>query len=100
MQLIRDERVKQVAVGVSILLLLMIIVPGLLVGWRKLPGLLGETIGVILGILTTPFLMETSFVILGFLIVVSINHWRRHRDGEEFVQIEQVTKSETRPPEK
>ena len=91
MKLIRDERVKQVVVGVSILLFLAVTVPSLLVGWRSMPGLLGETIGTILGIMTTPFLMETSFIVMGFLIVISINQWRRHRDGDEFIEIEKTS---------
>jgi uncharacterized membrane protein len=97
---IRDERVKQVAIGVGIIVPIMVIVPSLLVGWRHMPGLIGETVGVVLGILTTPFFMEASFVILGFLIVVGLNNWRRHKDGDEFVELEPLTKNENHPPEK
>ncbi len=89
---IRDERVKQVAVGVGIIVPIMVIVPSLLIGWRQMPGMLGETVGFILGILTTPFFMEASFVILGFLIVVGLNVWRRRKDGDEFVEIEKLSK--------
>ena len=85
-----DERVKQVAIGSGILLVLTVGVSGLLVGWRLLPGLLGEWVGTMIGILTTPFFMEASFIILGLVIVIGLNLWRQHKDGDEFVYLEQV----------
>jgi hypothetical protein len=91
MERTNDERVKQVAIGVSILVVLTVVVPGLLMGWRLLPGLLGEWVGTMIGILTTPFFMEASFVILGFVIVIFLNNWRQRKDGDDFVYLEQVT---------
>jgi hypothetical protein len=85
-----DERVKQVAIGVSILVTLTVAVPVTLMGWRLLPGLLGEWVGTMIGIATTPFFMEASFAILGLVIVISLNHWRQHKDGDELVYLEQV----------
>ena len=86
-----DERVKQVVIGVSILVLLTVGVTGLLLGWRLLPGLLGEWVGTMIGIMTTPFFMEASFAILGLVTVISLNHWRQQKDGDDFVYLEQVT---------
>lgn len=88
---LQDERVKQVAIGASILVLLMVVVTGLLVGWRLLPGVLGEWVGTMIGIMTTPFFMEASFAILGLVTVITLNYWRQHKDGDEFVYLEQVT---------
>jgi len=76
-----DERVKQVAIGIGILIMLTVVVTGLLTGWRLLPGLLGEWVGTMIGIMTTPFFMEASFIILGLVIVIGLNLWRRHEDG-------------------
>jgi hypothetical protein len=84
----RDERVRQVAVGVSILLTLTLLVAGLLMTWRMVPGLIGETLGTIMGILTTPFFMEASFVILGAVLVIYLNHLRQIKDGDDFVTLE------------
>lgn len=83
-----ENQVKQVAIGASVLITIGILVPGALVGWRHIPGVLGDWIGTTAGILTTPFFMETTFVILGLVIVVTLNHWRRIHDGDEFVCIE------------
>ena len=86
----KDERVKQVAVGAGILIAIGVIVPCTLIGWRYLPGLLGETVGTIIGVMTTPFCMEASFIILGIIIVISLNNWRRIKDGDDFVYLEQI----------
>ncbi len=91
MERTKDERVKQVAIGVSILLVLTAGVTGLLMGWRLLPGLLGEWVGTMIGILTTPFFMEASFAILGLVTVILLNHWRQQKDGDDFVYLEQAT---------
>jgi hypothetical protein len=85
-----DERVKQVVIGVGILVALMVAVTVTLMGWRLLPGLLGEWIGTMIGIMTTPFFMEATFAILGLVIVITLNHWRQHKAGDEFVYLEQV----------
>jgi hypothetical protein len=85
-----DERVKQLVIGVGILVALTVAVPVTLMGWRLLPGLLGEWIGTMIGIMTTPFFMEASFAILGLVIVISVNHWRQRKAGDEFVYLEQV----------
>jgi uncharacterized membrane protein len=95
MERIEENRVKQVVIGASVLIAIGVVVPGALVGWRFIPGVIGEWIGMITGILTTPFFMETTFVILGLVIVVTLNHWRRIKDGDEFVYLEQVDGPET-----
>jgi uncharacterized membrane protein len=89
-----DNRVVQVAVGVGILGLLTVTVCGVLIGWGYLPGLLGEWIGMMVGVVTTPFFMEASFIFIGLTLVVLINIWRRKKDGDECVYLEQVDGAE------
>lgn len=86
-----DERLKQIAIGVSIIVVLTVVVTGALTGWRLLPGLWSEWIGMMIGIMTTPFFMEASFLTIGLMIVIFLNRWRQHKDGEELVYLEQVT---------
>lgn len=57
---------------------------------RGLPGFPGEVFRMITGLLTTPIFMEVSFLLIGLLIVLGINAWRRRRDGDECVHLEQV----------
>lgn len=85
---------RQVAVGVPILLVLAVAVVGLLVGWRSLPGLLGQWIGTMLGVMMTPFFLEASFAILGIAIVIALNIWRRQKEGDELVFLEEMNDSE------
>ncbi len=87
----QDERVKQVGIAATILMTLTVVVTSLLLFWRLLPGLFGEWVGTVMGILTTPFFMEGTFAILGLMLVIFLNHWRQHKDGDEFVYLEQVT---------
>ena len=89
-----DNRVRQVVVGVGILVVLTLTVCGVLIGWRYLPGLLGEWIGMMIGVMTTPFFLEASFICIGLTLMVAINHWRQKRDGDEFVYLEQVDEPE------
>lgn len=86
-----DERTRQIATGGGILLAITVVVCAMLLGWMHLPGLLGEWIGTMIGIVTTPFFMEGSFLLLGLVIVISLNIWRRHKNGDECVYLEQVT---------
>jgi hypothetical protein len=79
------------------LLAIMLVVCGVLIGWRYLPGLLGEWIGFMVGVMTTPFLLEASFVILGLTVVVAINVWRQRHAGDELVYLEQVEGAENLP---
>jgi hypothetical protein len=90
MEQVHDDRRKQIAIGVAMLIgLTAIILTGLL-GWRYLPGMLGEWVGTVVGVLSTPFFLEGSFILLGLLTVVFLNSWRRHKEGDEFVYLEQI----------
>ena len=85
-----DERKRQIAAGAGILLAIMIMVCGVLMGWRHLPGILGEWLGVVVGVMTTPFFLELSFAVLGLVVVLMLNHWRQKRAGDELMYLEQV----------
>lgn len=85
----RDERKKQVVVAASILAG-MAAAFILIVAGRRLPGLAGEFFAKVAGIITTPFLMETSVCIFGFIIVMLLNKWREARDGDELVYLDEL----------
>lgn len=85
-----DNRLKQIALGSGVVLALAVLVCATLYGWRYLPGFLGEWVGTMIGAMTTPFLLEASFLVIGLCIVVWLNHWRRQKAGDELVFLEQV----------
>lgn len=87
--MVRDERKQQVMVGFCVVAGVAGLI--LLIAWaRYLPGLGGEFFGRILGIISTPFLMEASFCVLGLVLVMALNIWRQRRDGDELVYLEEV----------
>ncbi|MBG7608117.1 MAG: hypothetical protein IZT59_08850 [Verrucomicrobia bacterium] len=94
-----EGRGKQILVGAAILATLTVLVVGLLVGWRLIPGWVGESVGMVAGILSTPFFMEGSYVVIGLLIVLGLNTWRRRKEGDEFVEIETGGKDSTGNPD-
>lgn len=85
-----EHRVRQIALGAGLLVLLTLGICGLLVGWGYLPGVLGEWVGMMVGVATSPFLLEATCLILGLMLVVAINGWRRNRDGDELVYLERI----------
>jgi hypothetical protein len=64
---------------------------GMLLGWRFIPGWVGESVGTLAGIMSTPFFMEASFILIGLVIVLSLNTWRRNREGDELVFLDEKT---------
>jgi hypothetical protein len=86
-----EPRGRQLAIGLGILAVLILTVPAFYIVWRFVPGVFGEWLGVIAGIISTPFLLEIFFVVTGLIIVVGLNHMRQKRDGDEFVYLEQVS---------
>lgn len=87
--MVRDERVKQVGVGLGMIALVILLLAAVWFG-RFLPGLPGEWFERLLGLITTPFIMEGSFALLGLCLVIGLNLWRLHREGDEFVYLEEV----------
>lgn len=87
--MVRDERKQQVFVGFCAVAGVAGLI--LLIAWaRFLPGVGGEFFGRILGIISTPFLMEASFCVLGLVLVMTLNIWRQRRDGDELVYLEEI----------
>ncbi|MDP4625075.1 MAG: hypothetical protein NWT08_08045 [Akkermansiaceae bacterium] len=85
-----ENRGKQILAGGLIMLVLTVLVVTLLVAWRMIPGLVGDSVGFVVGIMSTPFFMEASFALIGLMIVISLNIWRRRKDGDELVYLDEL----------
>lgn len=88
-EIVDESRGKQVAVGFAILALVMGSVISLLLFWRFIPGWVGESVGLVAGIISTPFFLEASFFLIGVMVVVVLNSWRRKKAGDDFVEFDQ-----------
>jgi hypothetical protein len=86
---VNENRGKQIAVGAVILFLVFGGVACLLLFWRYIPGVVGESVGTFVGVISTPFFLEASFMMLGFMIVVLLNSWRRRKAGDDFVEFDE-----------
>lgn len=84
-----EHRGRQLAVGGGILLSVSLAVISLLLFWRFIPGWVGESFGMVAGVISTPFFMEFTFIVLGFVIVLVLNTWRRRSGGDEYVEVEE-----------
>lgn len=73
--------------GAVVIVTVSLVFCALLMLRTKVDGVLGEWATLAMGVLTTPFLMEGFFIIAGFMLVVWINHLRRKRAGDEFVDL-------------
>lgn len=83
-----ESRGKQILAGGLILFSVSVVMVSFLMGWRFIPGWVGESLGTVAGVMSTPFFMEGTFLLLGLFIVLGLNTWRRHKAGDEFVTIE------------
>jgi len=84
-----DSRARQIILGSLVIAAVGLFL--ILCWWgRHLPGMVGEWFSLIVGISTSPFLMPVCFVLLGFFVVNTLNAWRRHREGDEYVYLESV----------
>jgi len=83
------QRWGQIGRGVAVVLLVFLVVAALF-SLQFLPGPVGETARMLFGLILTPFVMETSFCIIGFCVVVLLNHYRRKWDGDEFVSLNEA----------
>lgn len=83
-----DQRNRQIVWAAGILIGVGLVVSATLLFGRKLPGLWGEWASTLIGVMTTPFLMEASFVLIGISIVAVVNHVAAVRAGDEWVNPE------------
>lgn len=84
------SRGKQLFVGGAGVLFVALVIG---ISWRLafFDGFVGELFALIVGVFSTPVLLESSLIVLGLIVVVAINALRLRREGDEFVYLEEVT---------
>lgn len=83
-----DKRMLQVVVGASILALLAVLAGVVVIGSPHLPGVFGQWVAFMVGLMTSPIFLEISAFVVGLLVVFAINHCREKREGSEWVELE------------
>ncbi|MES2997556.1 MAG: hypothetical protein V4733_12175 [Verrucomicrobiota bacterium] len=81
-----EQRIKWIGSGVIVAV--GAVITTLLFVRMNPEGLPGEWLAYVMGMATTPFIMEATFLFLGFMLIVWINHVRRVKDGDEFVELD------------
>lgn len=80
---------KQLIIGfgaiASVAVLILLVWCGMFI-----PGLVGRFFSTLVGVFSTPFLLEPAFFLVGLILILTINHIRRKREGDELVYLEQV----------
>lgn len=49
---------------------------------------IGQAFWSLFGFFTTPFILESTVAVIGFLIVITWNQWRRDQETDEWVEME------------
>lgn len=85
-----DKRVSQVLLGALLLALLALAAGTVVIGSPHLPGVFGQWVAFMVGLMTTPVFLEISAFVVGLMVVFAINHWREKRDGPELVDLDET----------
>ncbi|MFK7910325.1 MAG: hypothetical protein AB8F34_06945 [Akkermansiaceae bacterium] len=79
---------KQIAVGVGLIVVFFLGL-GVIAASAFLPGYAGELGQACLALITSPFIMESAIFFLALTLLFAINGWRRHQDGDDWVQLDE-----------
>lgn len=79
---------KQIAIGAALIVFFFLCL-GAVAASAFLPGFAGEFGQACLSLITSPFLMETAIFFLALTLLFAINGWRRQREGDDWVELDQ-----------
>jgi len=79
---------QQMMIGFGLILFFFFILGGVAAA-AYLPGFSGEVGRMCLALITSPFLMETSIFFLALTLLFAINGWRRNREGDDWVTLDE-----------
>lgn len=83
-----EENKKHILIGSGIIVLFFCFL-GAIAAAAYLPGYSGEVGRLWLALITSPFLMESAIFFLALTLLFAINGWRRNRDGEDWVELDE-----------
>lgn len=83
-----EENKKHILIGSSLIVLFFVGLVGIAAA-AYLPGFAGELGRMCLAWITSPFLMESALFFLALTLLFAINAWRRSKDGDDWVQLDE-----------
>lgn len=83
-----DARKKQIMIGFALIVFFFICLGGI-AAVAYLPGYAGEIGRLCLAMVTSPFLMETTIAFLALTLLFAINGWRKIREGDDWVALDE-----------
>ncbi len=78
------------------LLITIVFIGGIITAWQvseTAKEILAKSFFTIAGTLATPFILETSAALVGLVLVLAFNEWRRLKDGPDWVEMEVKTEA-------
>lgn len=72
-----------------LLILFFFMTLGCIAATAYLPGFAGEAGQRVLALVTSPFIMETAIFFLALTLLFAINGWRRSREGDDWVELDE-----------
>jgi len=82
------DRKKNILIGSGVIVFFFLCLGGVAAS-AYLPGFTGELGRMCLALITSPFLMETSIFFLALTLLFAINGWRRNREGDDWVTLDE-----------
>lgn len=82
------DRWKKAAWGFLPMLVVVTVMLGVIFLGHTIPGVPGEILGKLAGLMWSPFLLEGSLLFLGFMATLVYLNVRRKMEGDEYVSLE------------
>lgn len=83
-----SDRKKHILIGILLITFFFLCLGGI-AAVAYLPGYTGDIGRLCLAMVTSPFLMETSIAFLALTLLLGINGWRRIREGDDWVTLDE-----------
>ena len=83
-----EENKKHILIGSGLIVFFFLFLGGIAAA-AYLPGYSGELGRFCLALITSPFLMEGAIFFLALTLLFAINGWRRNREGEDWVALDE-----------
>lgn len=83
-----EENKKHILIGSALIVFFFVCLGGIAAS-AYLPGFSGELGRMLLAWITSPFLMESALFFLALTLLFAINAWRRNKEGDDWVQLDE-----------